>query len=98
MAASPEELAKGVKMAEQEMDYRVDLFNRLLSEHTNITAFCIFVVSSSSFNQHWSPSSWLRIDSEGLVLRGSFVMAQDGLLLLREVHGQEVQTLWPGCV
>jgi hypothetical protein len=28
MAASPEELAKGVKMAEQEMDYRVDLFNR----------------------------------------------------------------------
>lgn len=28
MAASPEELAKGVKMAEQEMDYRVDLYNR----------------------------------------------------------------------
>ncbi|KAK9903466.1 hypothetical protein WJX75_006351 [Coccomyxa subellipsoidea] len=31
MAASPEELAKGVKMAEQEMDYRVDLFNRMVS-------------------------------------------------------------------
>ena len=28
MAASPEDVAKGVKMAEQEMDYRVDLFNR----------------------------------------------------------------------
>ena len=28
MAASPEEIAKGVKMAEQEMDYRVDLYNR----------------------------------------------------------------------
>ncbi|BDA50162.1 g4865 [Coccomyxa elongata] len=31
MAASPEEMAKGVKMAEQEMDYRVDLFNRMVS-------------------------------------------------------------------
>jgi hypothetical protein len=28
MAASPEDIAKGVKMAEQEMDYRVDLYNR----------------------------------------------------------------------
>ncbi|CAK0747714.1 protein transporter tim10 [Coccomyxa viridis] len=31
MAASPEEVAKGVKMAEQEMDYRVDLFNRMVA-------------------------------------------------------------------
>ena len=28
MAASPEEVAQGLKMAEQEMEYKVDLFNR----------------------------------------------------------------------
>ena len=28
MAASTEEIAQGLKMAEQEMEYKVDLFNR----------------------------------------------------------------------
>lgn len=29
--ASQEEVAKGLRVAEQEMDYRVDLFNRMVS-------------------------------------------------------------------
>ncbi|CAL5219031.1 g790 [Coccomyxa viridis] len=31
MAASNEEIAQGLKMAEQEMEYKVDLFNRMVS-------------------------------------------------------------------
>jgi len=31
MAASAEEVAQGLKMAEQEMEYKVDLFNRMVS-------------------------------------------------------------------